>query len=82
MAKISQVKSRAIRYLSHETLPVDLRVVKIQNYFAVLNKSLINKIFRTKKDTSIDEFLYLSSLRKQKIIDEINHLMENNNSAY
>jgi SNF2 family DNA or RNA helicase len=82
MAKISQVKSRAIRYLSHETLPVDLRVVKIQNYFAVLNKTLINKIFRTKKDTSIDEFLYLSSLRKQKIIDEINHLMENNNSAY
>jgi len=76
LSKINQVKARGIRLDSHESLPENEHEVLIEEYFSILPVSKISRFFGIKTKTSIDEYLYESSIRKQKIIQKIIELMK------
>ena len=81
--KINQVLGRAIRYKSHELLPMQYRHVKI--FKLILSKpprlfhdwTLLPKAFREHNVSSVDELLYSISEKKEKQFETIkNYLKE------
>lgn len=77
-ARNDQVKSRAIRYESHMTLPEEDRTVQPYIYLSIANKDMYDQIRNAKyKETqTIDELFYERSLNKKIINDQINKLLQ------
>ena len=75
--RLEQVKGRAIRACSHETLPPGDRNVSIYTYIATFTEAQ-KRIKSIEKDEgkTTDEYLYDLSLKKKKIIDELFHVMK------
>lgn len=71
-ARISQVIGRAVRYLSHETLPPDERTVQPYIYLSTyprnFDKSHIDEL-------TTDEYLFSTAHHRKKIIDEFLHCL-------
>lgn len=68
-ATIDQVKGRAIRYKSHESLPEGEQKVKIQNFYATLplSSKLIPKILQPKTRLSTDQYLKQLAQKKDNL---------------
>lgn len=65
-ARINQVKTRAIRYLSHEDLPVDQRNVQVYIYLSDYPKGYPKSKI---KESTTDVDLYTKSIDNMQIID-------------
>jgi hypothetical protein len=87
MARLEQVKGRAIRVCSHADLPVEDRVVDIYTYVTVFSKKqidtgLVSKTIlmkdRTKEGQPItsDQTVLEVATRKQKISDQLLHVLK------
>lgn len=66
-SKLDQVEGRVARYKSHSALPEHDRDVTVHRYYAEPRKTFIQKLFRTKGDTGIDEYLQNMSDKKTKL---------------
>ena len=76
-AKTDQVVGRGIRYKSHEHLPEDQRNVEVERYMSTYPRSLANKIFRTKPQMAIDEYLHDRSNEKAELVNQMKALFRN-----
>lgn len=76
-AKTDQVVGRGIRYKSHEHLPEDQRNVEVERYMSTYPRSLVNKIFRTKPQMAIDEYLHDRSNEKAELVNQMKALFRN-----
>lgn len=74
-SKIKQAEGRAIRYKSHADLPVEDRVVDVEEYRSTLPKTWYQKLFKLNRHTAIDNYLSSISDNKQKLTDSLNELM-------
>lgn len=70
-AKINQMIWRGIRLHSHSHLPQDKRYITVEHYISTLPQRWYNKVFNIKIKISIDEYLLATSLKKEKIMQEI-----------
>lgn len=66
-SKINQVVGRGIRYKSHEHLPEEERNVDVEHYFTTYPRTFMNKVFKTKPQMAIDEYLDEASNRKAQL---------------
>jgi SNF2 family DNA or RNA helicase len=74
--KIRQVEGRGIRYKSHEHLPEEQRVVKVQRYIATLpNTKLLERVGLRKPGSGADEYLVNLSKQKDDLIDQFRKLL-------
>jgi hypothetical protein len=86
MARLEQVKGRAIRVCSHADLPVEDRVVDIYTYVSVFSKrqidtGLVSKTIMMKDRTkegpiTSDQTVLEVATRKQKISDQLLHVLK------
>lgn len=79
--RLDQVKGRAVRICSHQDLPYKDRTVDIYTYYTVFSADQINSkldmtIRMSDESETSDEKVYLVSLRKDKINQEILNLMK------
>lgn len=65
--RIDQATGRAARYKSHEHLPENERNVHVMHYHSTHAPTFMNKVFKTKPETSADEYLYNLSQKKDKL---------------
>ena len=70
-AKTDQVVGRGVRYKSHEHLPEDQRQVEVERYLSTYPKSLTNKLFGTKPQTAIDQYLFDRSEEKAELSNQM-----------
>jgi len=63
----AQAIGRSARYKSHAHLPEASRDVNVKRYVAVHNRTLMNKIFGTKRKTSADEWIDERRRDKKKL---------------
>lgn len=75
-AKIQQAEGRAIRYKSHEDLPVKDRNVLVEEYRSRLPQTRFQRLFGFEPDTAIDDYLARLSEQKQGIVDELDSLIQ------
>lgn len=75
-ARPDQVIGRAVRHRSHADLPEDQRNVKVQRFFATPRQGIMTRWFGAKKDLGADEYLHEMSARKQKLIDQLNSIIQ------
>lgn len=76
LSKIRQVEGRAARFQSHIDLPVDQQVVRIEEYHSTLEKTFFQWLFGKDASTAIDDYLYNLALKKQKVVDSMNDLID------
>lgn len=79
-SKIQQVEGRGARYHSHIDLPEKDRNVLIEEYHSTLPKTLLQKIFFRKPDTSIDTYLAGLSNKKENLINEMKGLIKDDDA--
>lgn len=75
-SRIDQVIGRAVRHRSHAALPEDQRNVKVQRFFARPRPGILSRWFGFKRDTGADEYLYDMSERKQRLIGQLNGILQ------
>jgi len=68
MSKIDQIIGRAIRYKSHNSLPVDQRNVIIYKWLSVFG-------YKIPYETA-DEYIYNKALIKEKMFDQFNQIIK------
>ena len=74
--KIRQVEGRGIRYKSHDHLPEEKQVVKVQRYLATLpERGAWEKTKLRKPGTGADEYLTTLGNQKQSLIDKFKSLL-------
>jgi len=69
-SKIDQVIGRGIRFGSHSHLPKKDRSVTVHKYQSVIPKTFMQKLLRSKGDTSADTYLEDLSVTKQRLLDQ------------
>ena len=65
--RLEQATGRAIRYGSHEHLPIEDRHVHVQRFMSTVPKTFLQKITRGKQDTSVDQYLDMLSSEKERL---------------
>jgi len=73
MARLNQVKARAVRYKSHSHLPQNKRNVSVFMFLSVYPKDIPLKNI---KELTTDKYLYVSALNNQIIIDKFLQLLK------
>ena len=68
MSKIDQIIGRAIRYKSHNSLPIDQRNLIIYKWISVFGYQIP---FET-----ADEYIYKIAQRKEKMFDQFNEIIK------
>jgi SNF2 family DNA or RNA helicase len=68
--RIEQVAGRGIRYGSHEDLPLDQRNVQVSRYHTALPKTFWQRFRNTPSDTTVDEYLYGLSQKKDALNEQ------------
>merc|ERR1712196_290754 len=70
--RIEQVIGRAIRYKSHESLPIQKRNVEVFLYLSTFSEGQIDATIKNKdKSMTTDELIYEISLKKAKVINSL-----------
>lgn len=75
-SKLKQAEGRAIRYKSHESLPLKDRHVSVEEYRSTLPRTFWQRMFNRPASTAIDDYLASASDRKQAILDDIDNLIQ------
>lgn len=77
--KLKQVEGRAARFKSHEALPEDQRNLVIQRYLAGVKPGvgswLKQKLFNSKPDQSVDQYLAMMSKNKEDLNQQFRGLL-------
>ena len=70
-SRLDQVIGRGVRMGSHAHLPKEKQHVLVQRFFAVPQKSLLEKLNLGSPDPGTDKYLYSMSTQKQKLVDQL-----------
>lgn len=73
---LDQAKARAIRYKSHDSLPLEKRNVKVQRFLATRPETLSQRLGLSKKQYAVDEYLKNLSSQKSNLISQFEELMK------
>ena len=68
MSKIDQIIGRAIRYKSHNSLPIDQRNIVIYKWISVFG-------YKIPYETA-DEYIYKKALTKEKMFEQFNEIIK------
>ena len=72
-SKIDQVRGRGIRYKSHEHLPEEERVVKVQHFHSTFRPNMFGQ---ENKNKAIDQYLHENSAHKEDLVTQVKHLLK------
>ena len=68
LSRIQQIIGRGIRFCSHKDLPKYKQIVKVYLYIAK----------HTKEDISIDDYIWTLAKKKNKLIEQFEHILKEN----
>jgi superfamily II DNA or RNA helicase len=68
LSRIQQIIGRGIRFCSHKDVPKYKQIVKVYLYLATHNK----------EDISIDEYIWSLAKKKNKLIEQFEHVLKEN----
>jgi|TARA_R110002074_G_scaffold289297_4_gene461122 superfamily II DNA or RNA helicase len=81
--RIKQVIGRAVRYESHKELPPEKRNVEIYRYLMTFTDKQVEEFISmfggpksSRERTTSDEYIHLTSQKKEEIINEVLHVMK------
>lgn len=65
--RLDQTTGRAARYMSHAHLPENERHVHVERYHSTIPRSVLKRLFKAKKQHSVDQYLNMLSKEKEDL---------------